>query len=132
MNCNDDFRTVEGFLRSCAEEQTVYGGFHSDDPRDFSPDPECSSPEERETHRLACERAERGEESGVLPQFVIGEDAVAVFEAGEAVSATMVGGAVVTAHRQSFGLGTTTYRDEEAVEALAAFRRMAVAARGCE
>jgi len=31
-----------------------YGFFPGGDPRDFDPDPECSTEEEREAHRVAC------------------------------------------------------------------------------
>jgi hypothetical protein len=42
-------------------DDTCYGGFHLDDPRDFFPDKEVCSPEEIAAHREACEKAERGE-----------------------------------------------------------------------
>lgn len=35
-------------------KQPIYGFPCVEDPRDFSPDMECSSPEEIEAHRLAC------------------------------------------------------------------------------
>jgi len=31
-----------------------YGAFPGGDPRNFTPDPECSTDEEREAHRRAC------------------------------------------------------------------------------
>jgi hypothetical protein len=36
-------------------KQVVYGYPCVDDPNDFHPDPECSSPEERAAHKLACQ-----------------------------------------------------------------------------
>ena len=41
------------------QRDAVYGSFCGGDPRNFSPDYECSTPEERENHRKACEEAER-------------------------------------------------------------------------
>lgn len=41
--------------------ETRYGNPVCDDPRDFSPDPECCTPEEIARWKEACERAERGE-----------------------------------------------------------------------
>ena len=35
-------------------KQPTYGFPCVEDPNDFIPDPECSSPEERERHRVAC------------------------------------------------------------------------------
>lgn len=46
-------------------DEVMYGFFHLDDPRDFFPDDECSSPEEIAAHREACEKAERGEDWGL-------------------------------------------------------------------
>lgn len=43
-------------------EETTYGPCPvGADPRAFWPDPECSTPEEREAHRAACAAWERGE-----------------------------------------------------------------------
>lgn len=35
--------------------EPIYGTFHGGDPRNFTPDPECSTDVERENHRKACE-----------------------------------------------------------------------------
>lgn len=35
-------------------KQAIYGYPSVSDPNDFEPDPECSSPQEMELHRLAC------------------------------------------------------------------------------
>ena len=39
----------------------VYGFFHGGDPREFSPDPECSTEAERVLHKAHCEAWDRGE-----------------------------------------------------------------------
>lgn len=44
-------------------EEVGYGNFPGGDPRDFSPDPECSTAEEQENHRAACEAWDRGEQT---------------------------------------------------------------------
>lgn len=44
--------------------QPIYGNFHGGDPRNFHPDPECSSEVEREAHKRDCDlwnQFERGE-----------------------------------------------------------------------
>jgi len=41
--------------------QPSYGVFHGGVPNNFTPDPECSTGAERETHRLACEAWNQGE-----------------------------------------------------------------------
>ena len=41
--------------------EAIYGFYHGQDPRTFSPDQESCTPEEVEAHKLACESAERGE-----------------------------------------------------------------------
>lgn len=70
---------------------THYGSWMGGDPRRFAPDPECSTPEEREAHRLACEAAERG-------------------DPGSRNLNSPFPGAL---HQdQRFGLGTTTFVDE--------------------
>lgn len=42
-------------------EQTCYGTFCGGDPRLFTPDPECSTEEERAYHKKACEMADAGQ-----------------------------------------------------------------------
>lgn len=80
-------------LRDFAEED-LYGHFYGGDPRDFRPDPECTSPEEREAHRAACEALNRGEPAEVQP----------------AARVPLPGGASGV-RTGSFGLGTTHVRD---------------------
>ena len=41
--------------------EPIYGFYHGQDPRTFSPDAECCTPKELEAHRAACEAAERGD-----------------------------------------------------------------------
>ncbi len=41
--------------------EAVYGFYHGQDPRTFSPDRESCSAKELEAHRLACEAAGKGE-----------------------------------------------------------------------
>lgn len=62
-NCGQDFSehhdAEDGWL--CPYEyqmDSVYGSFCGGDPRNFSPDYECSTPQELENHRKACEEAE--------------------------------------------------------------------------
>lgn len=60
-------------IRRAKRRETTYGGFHGGDPRDFKPDPECSTQEERAAHRAACEAWDRGErpesETGRMGKF---------------------------------------------------------------
>ncbi len=44
---------------------TVYGAFHGGDPREFSPDPECSAEKERALHKEHCAAWDRGETTEV-------------------------------------------------------------------
>lgn len=41
--------------------ESIYGFYHGQDPRTFSPDAECCSEKELEAHKAACEAAGRGE-----------------------------------------------------------------------
>lgn len=80
-------------MSGCAEchytgEQQGYGFFPGGDPRNFSPDPECSTPEERENHRLACDEWEKNG-TPTAP------DACSLLTGGEP--------------RVAFGLGVYTY-----------------------
>ena len=84
---------------------THYGSWMGGDPRDFTPDPECSEPHEREAHRLASEAAERDEPG-----------------ARDLRPRTEVGG--VLCQDQRFGLGTTVWGDEESDRMIAEFRAL--------
>ena len=95
--------------------ETSYGHFYGGDPRDFHPDEECSTESEREAHRLACEAAELDEKARNLPgshQRVQPADAERLIRDGKADSA-IVAGAYAHVHMKGFGLGTTTFRDDE-------------------
>jgi len=62
----EDIELMTEFIREylpMAEDMALpnYGPFMGGDPRNFSPDPECSTEEERQRHREACASWERGE-----------------------------------------------------------------------
>ena len=84
-------------IRSRAEEST-YGFFHGGDPRNFCPDEECSTEEERANHRIACEA------------YSVGKPDSNPFPAPHC--ATMNGGIAPP----GFGLGVNHYVDEELLE----------------
>jgi hypothetical protein len=77
-------------------EDVGYGNFCGGDPRDFTPDPECSTEEERANHKAACEAWDRGERTSppgcgwVTPDMHV--------------------------MRTPFGLGTYVMRDEQAAD----------------
>lgn len=124
----DLLRDVLPYIEPCVEEQQSYGYFLSHfvdgDPRAFSPDPECSTEEERAQHRADCEAWDRGErpvhsvmqaidpERSIAKQVKGADSAVLVRDA----EGNVTGGHV---HRAGYGLGVTTFRDEEAVALLA-------------
>ena len=41
-------------VRRATRREPMYGAYPGDDPRDFTPDPECSTEAERKAHREAC------------------------------------------------------------------------------
>lgn len=102
---DEQYEAIERVLSDLAEEQH-YGHFNGGDPRDFEPDPECSTEEEREAHRRDCAAMEAGGQALMPPtgEWHRTENAVIHF------------------HRQAYGLGVNTYRDPEAAKLLAAFR----------
>lgn len=93
----------------------VYGFFTGGDPRDFTPDPECSSDEERAAHKAACEARNA-------------DDAVPFLPGTEATATT--GDVYTHSTRAGFGLGTQIYRDP-LMAALAAALRKATEASPC-
>lgn len=115
-------QAAESYLEVAANPESGYGGFHGGDPRDFHPDPECSTDAERAAHDAAVAAMDRGESVTVPPQMTVGDEAQAVVDSGDFDSATVVNGKVVTAHRYHFGLGTYQIRDREAEEALSEVR----------
>ena len=57
----DTMRAIAERLRANADcVDSVYGFFPGGDPRDFTPDPEASTEEERRNHKRACELFEAG------------------------------------------------------------------------
>jgi len=90
------------FLESLAEPQAVYGFFHGGDPRDFTPDPEASTEQERTAHQAACSAYAS---STPLP----GCCEITRDEQGKVA-------AIIT--RAPFGLGVSHYQDADALEAL--------------
>lgn len=79
-----------------------YGAFQGGDPRDFTPDSECSTEEERVAWAEACRRAE-ADEPGARALVV--------------ARPTVPDGQVVLGFPQVFGLGTT-YSPDAALQTL--------------
>lgn len=105
------------------DEQIGYGAFHGGDPRDFTPDPECSTDEERAAHKAACDAWERGDEVEIrggceYREVEPGtEIATAVEEIRrEAGAAATVAPGIVRVQVQTFGLGTYVCRDPQVTE----------------
>lgn len=104
------------------EEQETYGAFPGGDPREFTPDPESSTDEERAAHKAACDAWNAGDKieiRGGCGEVEVEPDT----ELATAVDEIRGGAAVATASRghvrvqlQTFGLGTYTYRDGQVVE----------------
>lgn len=100
-------------------EETMYGSAHVDDPRDFHPDPECSTPEERAAHAEACRRAEAGEEVTIprhrYQAFASAEEANALMASDPTIAAITFAGPGKLSHVnvQAWGLGTSTIKDKE-------------------
>ena len=57
---DEALKTVIKMLSEWGVGEPMYGPFPGGDVRDFDPDPECSTEEERENHRKACEAANAG------------------------------------------------------------------------
>jgi len=73
--------------------EPTYGFFHGGDPRNFTPDPECSTDMERTRHREDCAKWEQAQRDG------IGEpDCRSLFDA--------IGKLQVIVTRAQYGLGT--------------------------
>lgn len=90
-------------------QHTSYGNFLGGDPREFSPDPECSTEAERAAHAEACRRWD--EAGGALPPEPNYHRPVEDSE-GAAVTVLLPGGGGWTTH-QRYGLGTQTWDCEE-------------------
>lgn len=86
-----------------------YGAFPGGDPRDFTPDEDGQTPEEREAYARACEAAAAGAPSAPAAHaWLVAEEAVKL--AGGFDSMTIGGGAAHVAFTR-FGLGTYRLRD---------------------
>jgi hypothetical protein len=97
------------FILQFAEPSPMYGGFHGGDPRDFTPDPEVTKPEEIEAWKKACDEFAAGRIEPLPDQHELIRD-----DKGRAV-----------AHfaRYNFGMGVSLLRDpfaEALVKKLAA------------
>lgn len=99
------------------DEQLGYGAFHGGDPRDFTPDPECSTDAECRAHQAACEAWARGdeieirggcEERDVEPGS---EQAVAADAIRNGAALAQVSPGHVRIAWQTFGIGTYVHRD---------------------
>ena len=55
-------KAARPFVLRAATPETSYGGFYGGDPRNFSPDPECSTETERTAHAAACAEWDKGNE----------------------------------------------------------------------
>jgi hypothetical protein len=80
-------------------EDTGYGYFPGGDPNTFTPDPECSTEEERARHKADCEAWKSGKREGLT------ETRCQHFGDGK------VSGLVTPS---GYGLGTYTLEDEQA------------------
>lgn len=123
-------------LRERAEE-TIYG-YGGGNPHDFCPDPECSTPEERERHRLAIEAWDRGEPLPSEPSWTSwptedhAKDYVRSCMARGASAATIadtgsLDGPCWTVHCVvgGWGMGVVTIRDPDALNAAELCQRLA-------
>jgi len=79
-----------------SSEDTGYGYFPGGDPNDFTPDPECSTDEERARHKEACESWSSGK--------------------GNPNPALHCGLGFQRVPPPGFGMGTYVMRDEQAAD----------------
>jgi hypothetical protein len=86
-------------------QHSSYGNFLGGDPREFHPDPECSTEEERAAHAEACARWEAA--GGDLPPEPNYHRPLADTD-GAHVTTVLGNGAGWTTH-QRYGLGTQTW-----------------------
>ena len=88
------------YIREAAAQEAHYGTPMSEDPREFHPDVECSTEEERALHQTLCDAWDRGERPEIPPahQLLRGED-------GQVIGRMSM---------QPLGLGTTTFRNPKA------------------
>lgn len=104
------------------EESVSYGAFPGGDPREFTPDEECSTEEEREAWKAACAAWDRGEQVDVpggceYREVEPGtERAVANEAIRDGAAAATASPGLVRVARQTFGLGVYTYADPQVAE----------------
>lgn len=96
------------FLKEAAAGEWAYGSFHGGDPRDFKPDPECSTDEERKAWREACAKAKKDDKARSLDDT----HRWLPLEKGGAMHVQLSG----------FGLGSYRWRNPKAEKALAIVR----------
>jgi len=91
--------------------ESGYGGFPGGDPREFSPDPECSTDAERAEHERACLLFADGGCSPLAGAHRITDvaEARAAVDEGRAMSA-MIAGDVALVSYNGFGLGSYRFR----------------------
>lgn len=122
---DDEVKATRKLLRDARNmlilrgEEASYGGFHGGDPRDFHPDYECSTEEERAAHAAACVAFAEAEARGEKP--VLGDTHQSAYDDD--------GRLIFHVAHNPYGLGTMVYRDEEMV-GLAARIDDALPARG--
>jgi NAD(P)-dependent dehydrogenase (short-subunit alcohol dehydrogenase family) len=97
-------------------ENDGYGYFPGGDPRRFQPDEECCKPDEIERWKADCAAWERGErpDVGGPHSYVTDEE----------------GRVLVRVTRAHYGLGSYTYRNQGAIDLLAAIDAALAAAEG--
>ena len=113
------------FLEAAAEPDVIYGVPCGGDPRNFTPDPECSTEAERAAHAADCAAWERGEQTRIAPVHVpLDMERSLAGQLKGALSSQLrrdADGYVTGGHvtRSGYGLGTSVFVDEEAARALA-------------
>jgi hypothetical protein len=96
------------YVEMAAQEEEGYGFFPGGDPRAFHPDVECCKPNELAAHKADCEAWDAGNQ---------------VHSVRYGREVTEHEGKVASVHFSGYGLGTYTYRDPAAVEALGLLER---------
>lgn len=114
---NEALDEVIALIESAMERQD-YGHPLLSDPRKFRPDPECSTDEERAAHAEACKAWDAGVTSDLPPSWSLHETRESAVAAANGASSALVsqrddGKWICHAHRTPWGLGTTTYIDED-------------------
>ena len=84
-------------------QESVYGGFHGGDPRDFHPDSECCSQTELSAHKLACELWYEAEAQGKTPEPEDCPSGWLYDDDGKAIAHVL---------RCPYGIGISTWQEE--------------------